>query len=71
MEDVAIPEADSRGRAKPSRLGHRPAVASGGRGACLAPTQVSTAAVVVAVVVAVAAACGAVRQRPPWTVVEP
>ena len=70
MEDVAIPEADSRGRAEPSRLGHHPAAASGDRGASRAPTQVSAAAAV-AVVVAVAAACGAVRQRPPWTVGEP
>ena len=71
MEDVAIPEADSRGRAKPSRLGHRPAVASGGREACLAPTQVSAAAVA-AVVAAVAAAYGAGRaESRPWTVGEP
>ena len=70
MEDVAIPEADSRGRATPWRQGLLPAVASGGRESCLAPSQVLTGAVAAAVVV-VAAACGAVRQRPPWTVGEP
>ena len=72
MEDVAIPEADSRGRAGPWRPGHLPAAASGGRESCLAPTQVSAGVVVaVVVVVVVVAACGAVRRRPPWTVGEP
>ena len=70
VEDDAIPEADSRGRAMPWRLEPLRAAAWGGRESCLAPTQVSTDAVAV-VAVAVAAVGGAVKQRPPWTVGEP
>ena len=71
MEDVAIPEADSRGRAGPWRPGHLPAAASGGRESCLAPTQVSAAAVAVVAVAADVEASVAERQHPPWTVAEP